>query len=941
MICLWLGLSVAVGIVTAIPLFTDATQNRLLQGELTESGTFRPPFAFMWRYVGAWNGNIDREAYDQADRFLTTQAADEIGLPAEAIVRHITSDKLRLFAASGGGFDDGTPLLWSNLGFISGLAEQVRIIEGTVPESGSASGDLPVLLSQTLADQLGAGVGERFLLFGSGSGGDGISVEVVAIWAPLDPADGVWFYGPESFDEMLLTVDETAFWAALEAQAEEPVALALWYLILDGRRVRPATVNRLLEQVRTVDSRVNALLNNTELAVSPVASLENYDGSAGLLSLNLLIFSVPILGLILYFVTLIAGMVVRQGESEIAILHSRGQTRTQILLVYLIQGVVLCLAALVAGLFLGGWLAEVMGRTTTFLDVGWLSDFERQGLGVVLTPEAIRYGAIAALIGLPALLLPALRSSRHTIITLRNRQARAEAGSRPLWQRLFLDILLLGLALYGWYQLEEQGGIGPFGPVVTQGDPFSNPLLFLVPVLFCFGLGLLAIRLFPWVINRLAALAAWQPSMVLLITLRQLGRSTAHYSGSLLFLTLTLSLAIFSASMALTLDNHLEDQVYYQIGADLNLAELGENTEPPRRPQQPGQQQRPTPTPVPDNEKEAEWLFLPVEEHLEVDGVTHAARVGDYEATASLSGRQQQGRILGVDRIDFASVAYFRPDFAGNESLGGVLNRLAVGRNYILVNRSFMERNGLAVGDPLRLNVEAADNFTNIDFVIAGPLDLFPTLYPQDGPFFVAHLDYLHENMGGQYPYDVWLRLAEGADSGEVVQGVRDLGLIVVSASSAPDRVQEEAVQPERQGLFGLLSVGFGAAALLTVLGFLLFSIVSFRQRLIQLGMLRAIGLSVGQMIGYLSLEQAIIILTGMGLGTGLGVWAATLFIPFFQVGDNKTAGIPPFVVEVAWDQIVTICLLFVAMFLVAVIILVALLLRMKLFEAVKLGETV
>ena len=117
----------------AVPLFTDATQNRLLQGELTESGSFRPPFAFMWRYVGAWNGNITQEAYGQADNFLSQQAADEIGLPAEQVVRHVSSDKLRLFAGSEGGFDENTPLMWSNIGFISDLAERVRIIEGEFP----------------------------------------------------------------------------------------------------------------------------------------------------------------------------------------------------------------------------------------------------------------------------------------------------------------------------------------------------------------------------------------------------------------------------------------------------------------------------------------------------------------------------------------------------------------------------------------------------------------------------------------------------------------------------------------------------------------------------------------------------------------------------------------------------------------------------------------
>ena len=124
----------------------------------------------------------------------------------------------------------------------------------------------------------------------------------------------------------------------------------------------------------------------------------------------------------------------------------------------------------------------------------------------------------------------------------------------PVWQRYFLDLLLLVPPLYGWYQLTKQGTIG-LGS--GSNDPFSNPLLFLVPVLFCFSLGLLFMRFFPLLMRLLAWLAAWLPGTTLLLTLRQLARSTSQYTGPLLLLSLTVSLATFTASMAVTLDEHL------------------------------------------------------------------------------------------------------------------------------------------------------------------------------------------------------------------------------------------------------------------------------------------------------------------------------------------------------------------------------------------------
>jgi putative ABC transport system permease protein len=76
-------------------------------------------------------------------------------------------------------------------------------------------------------------------------------------------------------------------------------------------------------------------------------------------------------------------------------------------------------------------------------------------------------------------------------------------------------------------------------------------------------------------------------------------------------------------------------------------------------------------------------------------------------------------------------------------------------------------------------------------------------------------------------------------------------------------------------------------------------------------------------------------------LGAGLGVGASVLFIQYFQVGSDKTALVPPFVVEIAWQQVGFILAVFGAMFVLAVAVLVVLLNRMRVFEAVKLGETV
>ncbi|HID52408.1 MAG TPA: ABC transporter permease [Anaerolineae bacterium] len=933
MLSLLAGLIAAAGLLSSIPLYADAAQNRLLQGELTEAGAYRPPFAFLWRYIGAWNGDVTWTDYQPIDEYLSAQAPGVVGLPLDEQIRHVSTAKLRLFPGAGVGFNEGEPLIWANVGFITGLENEIELVEGRYPAEDTAGPAVEVIVNQATAESLGLQTGEAYTLFGPGGDGTQLPLQIVGVWRPVDETASFWFYQPDAFEEMLLT-SEGQFGRLVVPALENPVSTAVWYQLYDGRRTRPATVNELLEKIAAVEARATALLDGTTLDASPVTALQGYGRSNRLLILILTIFSLPLVGLTLYFISLIASMVVQRGQGEIALMRSRGTTRGQIALLYLLEGLLVGLPGLAGGLLLGRWLAQLMGRARTFLDPALFQTAGPDSLAPVLSGTAVFYALTAVGLAILALLIPALTHSRHTTVTLRREQARALRP--PLWQRYYLDLFLLILPLYGWYQLRRGGSIGLLG---GGNDPFANPLLFLVPILFTFALSLLGIRAFPWLMRLLAWLAEKLPGVTLLLILRQLARATAQYTGPLLLLSLTVSLAVFTASMAVTLDDHLTDRVYYQVGADLNLAELGESTEDPNQSSVNSNQLSVSGNQSSDDEPR--WLFLPVEEHLRVPGVRVAARVGNYSATANIGGRQQAGRLMGIDRVDFPQAAFYRPDFANNESLGGLMNRLAARPDNILVSRDFLARHNMAVGDPLRLTVGAAGDFADVEFTIAGPLDLFPTLYPQDGPFFVANLNYIFAGLGGTYPYDVWLATAPSTSSEQIVKNVRELGIIVVTAQDARAQILAEQTRPERQGLFGLLSVGFLAAAALTVLGFLVYAVVSFQRRFIELGMLRAIGLSVGQMAVYLAGEQAVVILAGMGLGTGLGVWASRLFIPFLQVGEGKTAIIPPFVVQIAWAQLGTIYALFGMMFVTAVVILIFLLLRMKLFEAVKLGEAV
>jgi len=400
-----------------------------------------------------------------------------------------------------------------------------------------------------------------------------------------------------------------------------------------------------------------------------------------------------------------------------------------------------------------------------------------------------------------------------------------------------------------------------------------------------------------------------------------------------MLLILTLSLAVFTASMAHTLDRYTVERTYYEVGADFRLVEIGESTEeagfgvPGNASSRPSEQEDSGP----------EWLFLPVSEHLTIPEIDQAARVWTRGVKVKLGGQNLEASLVGVDRVDFAQTTFFRRDFAP-ASLGALMNALAIRDDGVLVSRELWE-SGLEVGDVLPVSIPAG-LAPEVGFRVAGVVDLFPRQYPEDGPFLVGNLDFIFNSIGGMYPYDVWVKTGSRVDTERLVDQVESLGISVMKAYNAREAIDREQFQPERQGVFGLLSVGFVASAFLTVLGFLIYSYVSFSQRYIELGVLRAVGLSVRQMAVFLFTEQLTLIVTGALVGTGLGVLVSRLFIPFFQVQGGKHPFTPPFVVQVAWTEILYVYAIFGMMLLAAASVLMISLRRMRVFEAVKLGET-
>ncbi len=938
-----LGLVAVIALALSVPLYADAVYHRALLASIDDQlidsqGVRRPPFTVLFRYQGKFNGNREWADIGAVDQFMRDRVPDTLGLPRRHLVRYFETGLAQLFAASDAAYADARkPLLWTSMATIGDLADHIDVKDGRLPVRGNA-GSVEALASQALAERLGLQIGEQYVLFYKTDKGQltQVPVTISGTWAPRDAEEPFWFRKPETLDEVLLTTEDV-FSGPLAQQLNGEASTGAWYMLFDGSGVRSEHVAGLLERITFTLSRAAMLLPRISLDISPVEALQNYQASSRILTVQLFVLILPILLLAFAYLMLVVSLTVGAQRNEIAVMRSRGASISQVLSIAFVQAGILAALAMLAALPVASLMAQAVGGTRSFLTlVGGLESV--LATPVAFTWSSLQVGLLAAGAAIVLIALPTWEPARHTIITYK--QERTRALRPPWWQRAGLDVLLLVSAAYGTYLLQKQGTIMlpqlADGRLAAPSDPFSNPLLFLVPVLAMLALTLVLVRLLPYLLRGLAWLLGRLPGTALVLAARQLARSPGLYAAPVLLLALTLALAVFTASLAATLDQHLINQTRYVVGGDMSLDEGGESTRPEQSPFGPGDDsQDPAATPLP-------YVYLPVADHLNVDGVLAAARVARYRADAQLSEGTVSGRYFGLDRADYPLASFWRNDFAA-QPLGSLMNALAGTYEGVLVPESLLAEHALQIGDPLPLVVWLQDGPAKLDLKIVGAFNRWPGWYanqPDAGPLFVGNLDYMFDRAGGQVPYEVWIRTESAADPELLVAGLRRAGFPIQAYWHAQSQIDQAQTRPERQGVFGMLSVGFVMSGLLTVLGFFLYAVFSFRRRVIELGMLRAIGLSARQMGIYLGCELAILLGVGALAGTGLGVWSSRLYIPLMQVSDSIRSAALPLVTTIAWPEIFVIYGIFAILFVLALAALLILLRRLRMFEAVKLGET-
>lgn len=804
------------------------------------------------------------------------------------------------------------------LSTLSAFEEQIKLIEGAI---SNGTVELPALISLDMANRFGLKVGDSIILTLPSAGIQSPYKEdltVGGIWVPKDPESDYWkLYSPEALSTRIIIPYQD--WANVIDSLDRPVDEATWLLRFDGSTINSGAVTGLLSDIQKIKNRVSTLLPNTDLESSPYQALLKFQKDVRQLSASILAFSLPVFSLFLAFLFIVSGMLTQAQRNECAVMRARGFSRMAILKRYFIEYSFLSLIGLVIAIPMSIAIVVLMTKTKSFLLFS-----EIRGIIQSITPQSFLFGFTAACVCVILSLIPVWFASKETIISYK--QERARAQKQVFWKKYYLDLVLL---IFSLFSLFSQNNRADF--IQTSSGIIKEGLYFIFPFLLMIALTLFVLRLLPLLLALLSKLAARVKSPEPVFVTRQLSRSYNNYGGVLILLILTLALATYTAAMAASLDQNLIDELQYTIGSDITFAGSGEFI--------PGLSGQDTSANPDIAQISGTWNFIPVETYSEFEGVLASTRVGSFNATMETGGRTLQGDLYGINWSSFSKVVDFRSDFA-DEPLNGLMNRLAITPNAVLVDRMSWHKLNLNPGDSLTVTLDTGE-LRSFNMTAVGVFDYFPTWKAGlNTGLVVANLDYIFESLGGIQPYIIWLKTEPSLNTAMVKNQANQMGINLTNLRDRRVSLDQALSQPNRQGILGLLSIGFIISTFLAIVSFGLYAISSLKDRAVQLGIFRAIGMSLAQLQRTVLGEMLFLVLSALGFGTLIGWFTSKILIKTMPVHLDSSTQVLPRMIQYDWTKVFFVFIVYGITLAVVSFVLMRVIERMKLFMAIKLGDT-
>lgn len=909
-LCLFIGFLMAAGMMSTVPIYMDASLQRMLIKDMEEyqvdTGEFPGIYSIEMPIRAGTAVQSQLELIDNLPSAIGDRVRKTGISPANS--KTVVYDNV-LYLIRGGNIDGATSTRLKMVA-MTDLQEHITITKGRMYCEGGVAEDgaYEVIIAEPAIKSLGVVYGNEYDVTAVDTGKDRIKIRIVGVYEQLSDNDTYWSETMSPYINAVMT-DFDCFKNSMlpggtVALSNIFVRYALDYQTID--------MNSISSIVASLDDDFAAYDEaGYEFEMPMYDTLVSYQERAAKLTQILWVLQIPVMVMLAFYLFMVSQLNVEQEKNEIAVFKSRGASSGQIFGIYAMEAGALGLITLIVAPFIGLFLCQFLGVSNGFLEF-----VNRTGIAAKVTGTAVLYALLAVVIFFVTTMIPIIPASKLTIVQYK--QSKTKVVKMSLWEKLFVDVILIAAAVVFLIIYTDRLNSGS-SDYVTNGE--IDPLIFVFATAFVMGMGLLFIRLYPYLLRLIYTLFKpfWTPSQYMAIT--TVARSQGGKERFLmLFLVITFSFGLFSANTARAINNNKEDRIYYSNGADITLSEYWTET-----------------SSTEDSVTTTVYTERDFSRYEELAGVEQATKVlKNKKARFTLDGKTtDEVMLMGIQPDRFAQVAWFRNDLLPVHWYN-YCNALTDYKSGVLVSRALADDYEIVLGDEVAVRWGGNDT---VSATVLAVVDYWPGINPNETPnFVVMNYNYCYTETQLE-PYEVWLKLADGATSEELYADITAKKMPVEWLVDSSQLLIAEKNEPQLQGMNGALTLGFIIIMIMTIIGFLIYWILSIKSRTLQFGILRAMGVTFREIIGIIGYEQILVSGVSIAIAFVIGGMASDLFVPLFQMMYDVVDQIPPFFVSAAGSDYVKIYAIIVLMLGGGFAILGHIIKKININKALKLGE--
>lgn len=967
-LCLLMGVALFIALFVCHPMFEKGAGNQILDRLFTDHATQQNEFPAQMSREGT---------YAVADYSDSQSVLDKLSGYEKKWTEYVDIDKVssqQLITLSGGRADTefGGINNYFTIGYLPELSEYAEVVKSeadkkltdindeqnldkTQADKENTSTDTGIFecsISEKTMDHYGLVAGEKiYLHVPDGSGKKEIPFVISQICREKDINDPYWAKTLSDMGDVIF-VSQDVFDEMMQYYSEDNISYSD-FLMLDYRQINTENASLYdgyMEQFKDADKLYNDNIRDI---------LDGFFTQQKTIKLMLWALELPCLVLLILFIRMISAQILSLEENDILVLRSRGATKLQVFILYLQQSGIIAFAGCVLGIVLGYIMCRAAASTDGFLR------FTAKDIGTYkFVWQMLVYAVAAAVIMVLFITVPVWKKSKDAIS---ERSRERISKKKPLWEKCFIDVILLALSAYLLYNYNKQKSTLAISVLENRS---IDPVMILDNSLFIFAAALLCVRLTGLIILLVDRLFKKHFSPAMYASFLQLKRTRYNQGFLAVFLIMTVAGGIFDANMARTMNSNMEKRIVYNVGCDAIY-----NEDFRLRIQK-------------NKDGSVNWMYDEPDfgkyESLKnegiCDGVTRVLEDERVDISAG-SGSVSDAYLMAINTKEFGETAKLQSD--QNDDINDAhwfnyLNELAKEPDGVIISSNLAKDLGLKVGDSLnysRYVPEAVDEdqiYASENVKVCAIVKGFPgyerytyetdadkNVTEQEKYLIVANYATVVEKFG-MTPYSVWMNLSKGKTVDDVVgylggensensdstadnltdtQSEKVQSEIYRNITSAQQLIDENKNSATVQITNGMFTLSFILSLIVCSVGFLLYWVMTLKQRELQFGIYRAMGMRMREVKAMLLNEQIFLSFLPLLVGAGIGITATAMFVRLISIiylPQKHNIGVNVYIYPS--DMLELTGVLFVAVA-VCYVVISRLLKSMKIAQALRLGE--